>query len=366
MCADALDLFAGPGGFSMGLKANGLTELGFEWCTDASATAMAAGFPRVVADLATLDPREQMCAPGIVAGPPCQGFSIAGKGKSRDDSEALLAAIPTITRENVDDVIASLRESMTDDRSLLVLEPLRWVLLRESEWAVFEQVPAVKPIWEACAEVLRAHCYSVATGTVSAEQYGTPQVRKRAVLVARNDGVEAKLPEPTHSKYHARTPERLDKGVLPWVSMADALGEAYAGLKVRSNYGTGGDPRARGMRSSGQPAFTVTSKVDRNLWVPEFNDQSGTPFDREWPCKRPSTAVAGRGLVQNPGATANRWNGSTKSRNDGVRISVQEAGVLQGFPPDYPWQGKTTKQFEQAGNAVPVQLATALIRAATA
>ena len=34
------------------------------------------------------------------------------------------------------------------------------------------------------------------------------------------------------------------------------------------------------------------------------------------------------------------------------RVTIEEAGVLQGFPVDYPWHGTKTSQFVQCGNSV--------------
>ena len=67
---------------------------------------------------------------------------------------------------------------------------------------------------------------SLAGGAASCgacDDHAVPQTRKRAILMARRDGVEVTPPVPTHSKYHNRTPEKLDEGVRKWVSMAEAL-----------------------------------------------------------------------------------------------------------------------------------------------
>lgn len=436
-----IEVCAGPGGWDQGIRPLGYRPIGVEFARDATDTARAAGHLRVLADMTAVDPRAltvattfaairdgaRLDAPTgrkgetsgahrvlttagmpthprlpvrlLIGSPPRQGFSMAGKGKGREDAERLIAAIALL--DDVDafpSVLDALRTHMADHRSILVLEPLRYAVTLLPLFIALEQVPAVLPIWEAYAHVLRRLGYDVATGVLNAEQYGVPQTRRRAILVARRDGHPAALPTPTHSRFHSRTPKRLDDGVPRWVSMAEALGWGASDLVgfPRRSDGRGEDVhldgvayRARDLRPAEYPSFVVTEKArswtrfpaglaspadpdDPELRAaviaevtPRVNNQSGTPFDYAWPLDRPAPVIAGRGLVTMPGANANRFNGSTKSRNDGIRVTPAEAAVLQSFPATYPWRGVKTSQFQQIGDAVPPLLAHAVIAALT-
>ena len=48
-----------------------------------------------------------------------------------------------------------------------------------------------------------------------------------------------------------------------------------------------------------------------------------------------------------------------------MRITVEEAAILQSFPPDYPWQGTKTARFRQRGDAMPPLLAEHVLAMAT-
>lgn len=280
-----------------------------------------------------------------IASPPCQSFSVSGNGQGRQALNTVVAAINRMAywADDLEEVRATLFNliNFTDPRTGLVLVPLVYVMHAQPTYIAWEQVPAVLPVWEACAPVLESFGYSVATGVLNAEQYGVPQTRKRAFLVARSDGQPATLPTPTHSKYHPRDPHRLDPVVKPWVSLGDALGW-HDDVELVSNYGTGGDPRNRGTRSLDQPAPTITSKADRMKWGPT---------------DAPAPTVAGGPRLPKRGYR----KGTDRQMDGALNLTQQEAAVLQTYPADFPFQGNKGDVFLQIGNAVPPLLAEAVL-----
>ena len=425
-----LDLFAGAGGFSLGAHAITDDVWGIELDADAVATQGAAGMRNERADITTLDPHDYADQPRyrqmlgdtlhIHASPPCQSFSVAGKGDGRKHLEALgRAAYYIIIRgDHFEDL------SEVPEGSLLVLEPARWIHALRPDSISMEQVRSVLPIWESYAAGLKVLGYQTWTALLYSEQYGVPQTRTRAWLGAslRQDsaGEDADLslvlnlgdrrtvvggagrvgdefvgdphlvpfskihaPDPTHSRYHVRNPAKLDAGLLPWVSMAEALGwegDDLAGFPRRTD-GRGAvttidgiDYRSRDLRQGDQPAFGLTEKA--RSWTHMMQGGAGGE-GRPRPVDQPAPTQSAKGTATVTDDPDNNWHGKENKaarvageggkpfRDPGTtarRVTVEEAGILQGFPADFPWQGSKTSQFRQVGNAVNPAVAEAVLR----
>jgi len=238
-----LNLFSGPGGWCVACNRLGLgPNVGVEIDTAACATRRGAGHWSVRADVAAFD-----TAPlsgrvtGLVASPVCTTFSAAGKrggvavtdvldalirdllegGKTRAAHRREMARMlrkswwpdPKWTRERRSAAIWKAVRSAS-----LVAEPARFIYACRPEWVAMEQVPSVLPLWRAYAEEMRRLGYSVWTGKLNAADYGVPQTRERAILIASR-AREVQRPYPTH--YDPRKGAQMFG--TPWVSMAEAL-----------------------------------------------------------------------------------------------------------------------------------------------
>ncbi|MFE6160095.1 DNA cytosine methyltransferase [Streptomyces sp. NPDC056486] len=360
-----LDLFAGPGGLDVAAHFLGFKSIGIELDRNACETRYAAGLPTIHADVSVMRESRFDEIPKSVdvlaGGPPCQSFSVAGKGAGRKALDTVEEFIHRLVGgEDEAAIDKDLHALGKDLRTALVLEPLRWLIKAiETEdrdpykVIVLEQVPAVLPLWEVYAKLLRsgegrlkgvkyeAECWELKT-----EQFGVPQTRTRAVLVARRPGHGAIQPlETTHLPFDLHRGKRnaaqadmlptesaTPRTKQPWISMAEAL-DAASKLKdspmavsrlrtggkmkffVVSNYGSGGDPKNRGRRLSSEPSFTVTGKISRNKVYKSNAEYEAEKYDR---------------------------------------FTIAESGVLQTFPHNFPWSGNDRAQ--QVGNAVPPRL----------
>jgi len=328
---EIIDLFAGPGGLDMAAHVLGRRTTGIEWDDDACATRRANGLDTRQGDVRDFGPGNFPTARVLAGGPPCQTFTVAGSGTGRRALDQVIAYARRMARG--ENVRAEL-DAQDDPRTGLVLEPLRWILEaleldRPYEVIVLEQVPAVLPVWQEYRRLLEGRGYSAECEVLHTEEFGVPQTRRRAILIARLRSADSPLhppvgmPTPTHHRFYKNRPRPVgDSKLESWVTMGEALGRRD-GFSVVSNYGTGGDPRTRGRRTSEEPAFTVTGKVSRNRVVPA-------------------------GQEPDP-------------KTDG-RFSDRDAGRLQTFPSEYRWSGRAVAQ--QIGNAIPPRLGVHVLAAA--
>ncbi|WWV91865.1 DNA methyltransferase [Microbacterium phage phiMiGM15] len=372
----ALDLFAGSG-WGVACHALGIEEHGVELMAEAVATREAAGFSTIFRDVwdgllnetflseAALDVLADYDL--LIASPPCQTFSAAGKGAGRKALDDVLAAIRDGSFKTPH-LLHSLTRTL-DPRTALVLAPLAYIWRDRPRFVALEQVPSVLPVWEAYAEVMRDLGYSVAVGVLNAEQHGVPQTRKRAILTARLDDDVAVLPAPTHSRYYSRDPERLDEDVLPWVSMAEALGwppSDLVGFPRRSDGRAavvidGEAYRARDLRAASDPAQTVTEKARSWQRFTARKNMGRGMVERHGPrpgrpANTPAFAIrAAAGGTEPGGFIFEAPDGSTR------KLEPSEAAVLQTYPADFPFRGSQTARFLQIGNAVPPLLASSIL-----
>jgi len=278
---DALDYCAGIGGWEVELERRGITGHGIEnarWPREARTVN---GLSTVWGDLETL-PQDVLLEHGrrvIVGSFPCQPFSQNIKGK----------------------------DPMDDPRAHLMRTGLEHVLLARPDVVALENVSKAGKLMTTLGEHLADFGYSFDVRVINAADYGLPQARKRALLVARRDGAPITWPDATHAK----------DGAKPWVTMAEALGRTFEG------------PQA-------------------------------------WANNVPSPAVVGSFKPEMHAPPRYRGFGDVSRQNDpgAIECSIAERMLLQGFPSSWKLAGPKSAQDLQVGNAIPPVLADVALTAA--
>lgn len=298
--ARTVELFAGPGGWMEGARILGaeLDAEGIELAKDAIATATAAGHIRREGDVFTVDPAEYPRATGLVASSPCPSFSVAGTRSGLGDDYQQVLDVWTGIGWGIDPAVALADLHVLDPRTALLAIAGVWAMTLPSlEWIAMEQVPAV----EYAFVDLAAELYSVGWASVDVQVLDSADFgvpsRRRRVFLVANRTRPAHLAH----RLDLDEPRRWMSRVLGW----------EPGHKVYTRgarIGGGGNAY-----SADQPSWCLTSKA------------------RAW------------------------------YREDGHKLSVAEAGLLSGFPVDYPWQGSRSSMFQQTGDIVsPVMSAIVL------
>ncbi|MCL2586094.1 MAG: DNA cytosine methyltransferase [Streptosporangiales bacterium] len=324
-----IDMFAGPGGWDLAARQLGLPDpAGFELDPSACRTRAAAGLVTVRADVAAFPVRQlRGRVRAVVGSPVCITFSEAGSRAGLMVTDMLAGGIRDQfagcdTRPGrradmaglLDEAGFAARHANSGTRpgriraaaasAALVLEPARWIAAAHPEWIALEQVPSVLPLWRVYAEELRRAGYETWCGVLNAADFGVPQARRRAILIASRVR-RVSCPPPTH--YDPRSGTALFGE--PWMTMAAAIGFGAKAV----------------------PAPSVTAGGTGSGGAEIFGNRSRQMLARH----------------RDSGNWVKRAEGDPES----VRVTVREAAALQSFPPGWPWRGTKTRQSEQVGNA---------------
>jgi DNA (cytosine-5)-methyltransferase 1 len=305
-----LELFAGCGGASLGLKRAGFQPVAcVERDEAAVATLASAGMPALLADVNDVDLAPFAGVELLWASPPCQPGSTAGKRRGAADPR--------------DGWPATLR-------ALDVVRPTWFLAENVVGWTFHGEACGMDGsgcagcAWDgSIVPAIRARFAFHGELRLNAADFGVPQHRRRVFLWGGPLPIVA--PTPTHG-----TSER------PWRSVRDSLGDVWldpATCESRACYPCDG--------SHGR-ACTEVWRLDSPAPTVMTTESKGTR------------------------AHATEWtfNGGPDRVSDtafliaGVRrIEVAEGLALQGLPADWPLQGTKEEQYRQVGNAVPPDLA---------
>ncbi|MCD2118327.1 MULTISPECIES: DNA cytosine methyltransferase [Rhodococcus] len=263
----------------------------------------------------------------VIGGPPCQGFSVAG------------------------------RMDPNDPRSRHVFDFLGLVATVKPRAFVMENVAALarNRRWAdiiANLQDMAALDYKIELIVLNASHWGVPQARERMFLVGvPHDGPDFALPEPP--TIDAPPTVRSTLSLLPRAGEPgnDSLCTAIITLAKspvlrRSPYAGmlfNGQGRAMGLD---RPAPTLPASMGGNR-TPIVDE--GDLYDGEEPW---IVDYHRRLFVEGKNPLA-KLPPEARLR----RITVEEAAAIQTFPKDVPWQGAQSARFRQIGNAVPPRLA---------
>jgi len=319
-----LSLFCGAGGLDLGFEEAGFTVgLAFDkrqqsvktYNTNRPSAQNGHCVDVRTLSLASLDKLfgDTFAPEGVIGGPPCQSFSQANRSVKADDP-----------RHDLPIVFADLLRSL-NERS-----PVKFF--------VFENVtglksPANRERLAGIKSALEAAGFNIFEAVLDASNYGTPQTRKRLIIV----GINAKL-----------FPN------LKWEAPAATTAEGEK-VSVRTAIGWIAEPQF-----FSKNAHAAERPVHPNHW-----------------CMNPKSkkfVAASDGTAARTGSRSFKVLDWTKPSitvayghrevhvhpNGHRRLSVFEGMLLQGFPSGYVLEGTLSDQIEQVSEAVPPKMAQAI------
>jgi len=330
-----LDLFCGCGGMSLGFEEAGYhVLLGIDIWKDALETYKYnhKQSQTLCADMASLDPKEVEDLLGaktvdvIIGGPPCQGFSIAGK------------------------------RIVDDERNKLYKGFVRMVEHFKPKAFVMENVPNILSIGggavkEAILNDFKDLGYQVVVQVMLASNYGVPQNRRRAVFVGLRSGEAYNFPLPYD---------------MPGVTSKEALSDLpESSLEQGADYPIAPLSEYQKMIRNGSHGvynhdITIHNERTKEIiaMVPDGGNYKDLPIELQQTRK---VHIAWTRLnSRKPSFTIDCGHNHHFHYKYNRVPTVRESARIQSFPDKFIFLGNKGSQLKQVGNAVPPLMAKAI------
>lgn len=281
--------------------------------------------------ISTLDQFENIDL--VIGGPPCQGFSVAGKMDENDERSKLIWSYAKVI-----EIVQPKTFVMENVKALAVLE--RWSSVRTALLQKFQNLG-----------------YSVNFIVLNASDFDVPQARERVFFVGFKNASTV-MPD-------------LEAMIKPYRQKAQTVREA---LSVLDKAGQGNNKRICRARIT----LTPNPVLRKSAYAGMLFNGLGRPIKLDgYSATLPASMGGNKTPIIDENALYNNEKPWIEGYRDRVekdiavaksetvpsflrRMTVDEARVLQTFPLDYEFCGSQSAQYTQIGNAVPCNLAKAV------
>ncbi len=194
---------------------------------------------------------------------------------------------------------------------------------------VFENVPLIRSYpdaWGAVLETLSRLGYQVRHRVICASDFGVPQHRKRLILIAAPSAID--VPQPI------RTSPRTVREAIGGMPEHDPMIPNHTTMELAPQNLARLKSTPRDGGTSKKPGTAFDDSYARMYW------------DRAAPTITTRCVSFSNGRFGHPEYDR--------------AVTVREAATLQGFPPDFVFEGGVWETASQVGNAVPPPVARAV------
>ncbi|MGN0223443.1 MAG: DNA cytosine methyltransferase [Muribaculaceae bacterium] len=269
----------------------------------------------------------------VIGGPPCQGFSVAGKMDENDERSKLIWSYTNVIK-----TVCPKAFIMENVKALAALD--KWASIRTALMQTFIDLG-----------------YSTNFIVLNASDFDVPQARERVFFIGFRNGTIS-------------TPD-LENMLKPYMVKAKSVRQA---LSVLDRAGTGNNT------STCNAKITLTTQpvLRKSAYAGMLFNGLGRPLKLDgYSATLPASMGGNKTPIIDEKALyegAEPWvenyrdrveNNPSIAKTEKVppylrRMTVDEARVIQTFPLDYIFCGSQSAQYTQIGNAVPCNLSKAV------